>query len=50
MVSVTIYPKEYVDELQLEITSLKANLEAGKLPVFDNIDALIEKLENTAIN
>ncbi len=47
MVPVTVYPKKYVDELQSEITALKADIIAGKQPVFDNIDALIDKLEES---
>lgn len=45
MVPVTVYPKKYVEELQSEIALMKANIKAGKQPVFDSIDALIEKLE-----
>ena len=45
MVPVTVYPKRYVDELHSEIAQLKANIAAGKQPVFDSIDALIGKLE-----
>ena len=45
MVPVAVYPKKYVDELQAEIAQLKANISAGKQPVFDSIDALIGKLE-----
>lgn len=45
MVPVTVYPKKYVDELQGEIAQLKENIKAGKQPVFDNIDALFDKLE-----
>lgn len=45
MVPVTVYPKHYVDELYNEIAQLKANIAAGKQPVFDSIDALIGKLE-----
>lgn len=42
---VSVYPKNYVDELKAEILSVKANIKAGKQPVFDNIDAMFEKLE-----
>ena len=42
---VSVYPKSYVDELKAEILSVKANIKAGKQPVFDNIDAMFEKLE-----
>ena len=46
MVPVTVYPKKYVDQLQCEIRQLKDNTHAGKQPVFDSINALMEKLEN----
>ena len=45
MVPVAVHPKKYVDQLQGEIRQLKDNIHAGKQPVFDNIDALMEKLE-----
>ena len=45
MVPVAVYPKKYVDQLQGEIRQLKDNIHAGKQPVFDSIDALMEKLE-----
>lgn len=45
MVPVTVYPKKYVDELHGEIAQLKESIKAGKQPVFDNIDALFDKLE-----
>lgn len=45
MVPVTVYPKKYVDDLHREIDQLKKNLQAGKQPVFESIDALISKLE-----
>ena len=47
MVPVTVYPRNYVDELQQEIAQLKENIKAGKQPVFDSIDALIGKLEES---
>lgn len=45
MVPVAVYPKKYVDALQDEIHQLKENIRTGKQPVFDSIDALIDKLE-----
>ena len=45
MVPVTVYPKKYVDDLHTELSKLKENIKAGKQPVFDSIDALIDKLE-----
>ncbi len=45
MVPVAVYPKQYVDDLHNEIKQLKENISAGKQPMFDSIDALIDKLE-----
>ncbi len=47
MLPVSVYPKSYVDQLHAEIAQLKENIASGKQPVFDNIDALIEKLEES---
>lgn len=45
MMPVAVYPKKYVADLYEEIDQLKENIRTGKQPVFDNIDALIGKLE-----
>ncbi len=45
MMPVAVYPKGYVDALHNEISQLKEDIRAGKQPVFDSIDALIDKLE-----
>lgn len=42
---VAVYPKEYLHELQKEIADVKEKIASGKQPVFDNVDALFEKLE-----
>ena len=42
---VAVYPKAYVDQLQGEIALLKEKIDNGKQPVFDSIDALLDKLE-----
>jgi AbrB family looped-hinge helix DNA binding protein len=42
---VSVYPKKYLDELKGEIEKTKAKIASGKQPVFDNIDALLAKLE-----
>lgn len=42
---VAVYPKKYVEDLQIESSNLKENIKAGKQPVFDNVDSLIEELE-----
>ena len=45
LMPVTVYPKGYVDELHREITELKSDIKSGKQPVFDNLDALFNSLE-----
>lgn len=42
---VSVYPKKYLDELRNEVNAMKENIKYGNQPVFDNIDALIEKLD-----
>jgi AbrB family looped-hinge helix DNA binding protein len=42
---VIVYPKNYLNELREEIVDLKAKIASGQHPVFDNVDALFEKLE-----
>ena len=44
IVPVTVYPKRYLDDLHAEILQVKEDIRYGKQPVFDNIDALIDKL------
>ena len=44
IVPVVVYPKKYLDELQDEINQLKENINNGKQPVFDNLEALFDKL------
>lgn len=46
LMPVTVYPKKYVDELHKEIRDLKAEIDSGKKPLFDNIDALFDELES----
>ena len=43
---VAVYPKDYVENLHNEIAQLKADIESGKQPVFDSIDALMDALED----
>ena len=45
MVPVAVYPKKYVEELHGEIAQLKQSIRSGKQPVFENLDALFDKLE-----
>lgn len=42
---VVVYPKAYVEELQEEVKSLKADIKTGKKPVFNNIDSMFASLE-----
>ncbi len=45
MIPVTVYPRKYLEDLHAEIKTLKADIKSGKQPVFDSIEALMEKLE-----
>jgi AbrB family looped-hinge helix DNA binding protein len=45
MMPVVVYPKKYLDELKDEIEEAKAKIASGKQPVFNNVDALLAKLE-----
>lgn len=45
MTPVAVYPKNYISNLQKEISQLKADIDSGKQPVFDNLDSLFEALE-----
>ena len=47
MLPVAVYPKSYVDQLHAEISTLKESIANGEQPVFDNIDALFEKLDES---
>ena len=42
---VVVYPKKYLNELRDEIIEVKSNIASGEQPVFDNVDALFDKLE-----
>ena len=42
---VAVYPKKYLEELRGEISAVRENIAEGKQPLFDNVDALFEKLE-----
>lgn len=41
LMPVAVYPKKYLDELKEEIGSVKS----GEQPVFDSVDALLDKLD-----
>ena len=43
--SIAVYPKSTISELQNEISKLKTNIKNGKQPVYDNLDSLFEPLE-----
>jgi len=45
LMPVVVYPKKYLDELKKEIKEAKNKIDSGEQPVFDNLDALFEKLE-----
>ncbi len=42
---VAVYPKNYLNELRKEIGDVKSKLASGEQPVFDNVEALFDKLE-----
>jgi AbrB family looped-hinge helix DNA binding protein len=44
---VVVYPKKYLDELRDEIEATKIKISSGEQPIFDNVDALFAKLEET---
>ena len=46
MLPVVVYPKEYLDELSGELNAVNEKIASGEQPVFDNVDALFEKLES----
>ena len=43
---VAVYPKQYIADLRREIDDVKAKLASGEQPVFDNVDALFDALED----
>lgn len=45
MMPIAVYPKKYVEELKEEIDAVKSKIASGEQPVFDNVDALFDKLE-----
>ena len=45
IMSVTVYPKNYVAALRSEVEQVKKNIQSGKQPTFQSIDALFDKLE-----
>lgn len=45
LVPVAVYPKKYLNDLEQEIRAVKAKLAAGEQPVFNSVDAMLQKLE-----
>ncbi len=45
IIPVVTYPKSYLNELKHEISDVKEKIASGEQPVFDNVDALFNKLE-----
>lgn len=45
LVPVAVYPKKYLNDLEQEIRAVKAKLAAGEQPIFDSVDAMLQKLE-----
>jgi len=44
---VVVYPKKYLDALREEVEETKTKIASGEVPVFDTVDALFEKLEES---
>ena len=42
---VAVYPKGYVDKILADVENMKKEIEAGRQPVFDNVDELIADLD-----
>ncbi len=42
---VVVYPKSYVEDLQNEVNTIKADIKEGRKPVFNNIDSMFAALE-----
>ena len=45
LMPVAVYPKQYLAELREEVETAKSKIASGEQPVFDNVDALFDKLE-----
>lgn len=42
---VTIYPKEYVEQLENEVMSLREKIESKEVKTFDNLDDMFDSLD-----
>ncbi len=47
MMPVAVYPKSYLNDLKTEINQVKGKIASGEQPVFDSVDALFARLENS---
>lgn len=45
IMSVSIYPEKYLDDLKEEIQEVKVKIASGEQPVFDNVNAVFDKLD-----
>lgn len=45
-VPVVVYPKQYVEELQLEVAELKKEYDFGKRKSYSDVESMIENLES----
>lgn len=45
LMPVVVYPKKYIDEIREELEATKKYIVSGKQPVFENVEALLSKLE-----
>jgi AbrB family looped-hinge helix DNA binding protein len=42
---VVVYPRKYLDDLRAEIEMTKDLIASGEQPVFDNVEAMLAKLD-----
>lgn len=47
LVPVAVYPKRYIDELRSEIDQARARIAAGEQPVFDSVDEMFQRLDES---
>lgn len=45
LIPVTVYPKQYVENLETELTALKKQIAGGKHEVFNNLDDMFNSLD-----
>lgn len=44
LIPVTIYPKEYIEQLKNEVISLREKIESKEAKTFDNLDDMFDSL------